>query len=147
MPLNSKHISREAIDHAVQRELTRLLFSGAVKTNSFVIVASPCIALSLQSVIPSSSLVLWIALMWSLAGVRFFIRSLFFKKGQSTKKQQKLTNVYVVLTALIGIAWSVLALLPNALDDVYSQSLISFVMTNRIVQLFSMVLQYRCFSG
>jgi hypothetical protein len=128
MALNSKHVSREVIDDAVQQELKALLFSSAIKSNSFILIACLLMALIFQSVIPNFYLFLWIVLMWSLAGIRFFVRSLFYKKGQSAKKQQNLTNAYVVLTAMVGISWSVLALLPNALENVYSQSLISFIM-------------------
>ncbi len=128
MPLTTHHIAKESIDESVKQELTNLLFAGAIKSNSFIIISCPFISLSLQSVIPLSALAPWTALMWSLSGIRLFIYFLFNKKGQSTVTRGSLTKLYVVLTATIGMSWGLIALLPNAFDSIYSQSLISFLM-------------------
>ena len=132
MSLSSKHIPQELIDKNVQQELITLHFAHAIKSNIFILIACPFIVFILKSVIPITYLLLWIALMWTLAGIRFFVCYLFKKKRPSARKQHILTNTYVAVTAMVGISWSVLALLPNALDNVYSHSLISFMMAGII---------------
>jgi signal transduction histidine kinase/CheY-like chemotaxis protein/HPt (histidine-containing phosphotransfer) domain-containing protein len=124
----ANRISQKLIDDKVKRELTNLLFANAIKPNIFIVVASVVIFFSLLPVIPVISLALWALFMTFLAVVRFFLCYLFNKRAQSSRAQNKLAKLYIAVTAIFGIAWSLLALLPNAFASVYSQSFIILVM-------------------
>jgi len=121
-------VSQKAIGDKVNRELFNLLFAAAVKTNIFIVIASSAIFFSLQSVIPIIPLVLWTLFMSFLAAVRLLLCHLFNKGGQSFSAQKKIANLYIAVSAIIGIAWGLLALLPNAFASVYSQSFVILIM-------------------
>ena len=126
------HVSSAALDLKVRRELTSLLFKGAIKPNLFVTIASLVFAFALQNVVPLLSLVLWTALMWLLAGIRFFICYLFNKEDFMARTRRSLARSYMVVTGMIGVAWSLLALLPNAMNDIYSQSAVFIIMVGTV---------------
>ncbi len=118
----------KSIDDAVTQKLTHLLFAGAIKSNIFVATASVVIYLCLKSVIPILPLFLWATLMVLLSGIRFLLCYLFAKRDQSPEAQKNFTRLYIVVTAILGLAWSLLALLPNAFGNIYSQSYIIIIM-------------------
>jgi len=125
---NAHHVSRKLIDDKVRQELTNLLFASAIKPNIFIVIAAFAIFYSLRSIIPTTPLFLWVVLMISLAGIRFFLCHLFNKDGQSPDAQKKIAQLYIAVTAIFGVAWSLLAFLPNAFAGVYSQSFIILIM-------------------
>ncbi len=128
MNYNVRHISREVIDDKIQRELTNLLLASAIKPNIFIAVAAFAIFYSLRSIIPTTPLFLWVVFMISLAGIRFFLCHLFIKDGQSQDFKKRIAQIYIAATAIFGVAWSLLALLPNSLGSIYSQSFIILIM-------------------
>ena len=125
---NISHISQKSIDDNVEKELTNLLFIIAVKPNIFIAIASIAIFFSLQSVIPAGPLAAWALLMVILSGLRLYLCHLFMKRVQSARAKKTLAKLYLILTGIFGVAWGVLALLPNALQTIYSQSFIIFIM-------------------
>ncbi len=128
MPDKNNHISHKSINDSVKQELTNLLFASAVKSNVIVATASVIISFALQSAIPLFPLVLWAPLMILLTGIRLFLAHLFRKKNPSVRTKNTLSRLYIVVTVLLGIAWSFLALLPMAFATVYSESFIIFIM-------------------
>jgi len=125
--------SEYSIDAKVKQELINLLMKGAVRPNIFIIIASLIISFSFISVIPGNCLIFWTSIMFLLAGLRFHISYVFNKGNNSVKKQNKLKTAYIVLTALVGINWSILAILPGAFINIYSQSLIILIMAATLV--------------
>ena len=129
---NNRYISHESIKDDVEQELTNLLFASAKKSNIIVAIASVTILFALQPVIPIFPLSLWVLLMILLTGIRFFLSYLFQKKIPSSKGKKTLTNLYISVTAALGIAWSLLAVLPRAFESIYSQSLIALIMVGTL---------------
>lgn len=125
---NVRHISRKVIDDKVQRELTNLLLASAIKPNIFIAIAAFAIFYSLRSVIPTTPLFLWVLLMISLTGIRLSLCHLFNNDGQSPSSKKKIAHIYIVVTALFGVAWSLLPFLPNSFVSIYSQSFIILIM-------------------
>ena len=117
-----ENISENEIHNKVSQQLTRLLFSGAVKPNVFIIVASLIISFVLRSVVPVMALVIWLSVMCVLAGCRFFICYLYNKAEISGQPNLIFKTPYLLFTGLIGIGWGVLPFLPNILASVYSQA-------------------------
>jgi len=129
MPVKAENSSKEHIDDRVQQELTNLLFAAGLKTNIFIISASLIFAISLYGAdIPGLPVALWTTLMSLLAGIRLFIRHLFYKRGHSIKANKRFENLYIIFSAALGLSWSLLAILPNSLDDIYTQNYIFFIM-------------------
>ncbi len=122
------HIAPKVINEKVERELTNLLLASAIKPNIFIAVAAFAIFYSLRSVVPTTPLFLWVVLMVSLAGIRFILCHLFAKKGQSQDSKKRIGYIYIAVTAIFGVAWSLLALLPNSLGSIYSLSFIILIM-------------------
>jgi signal transduction histidine kinase/CheY-like chemotaxis protein len=133
MQNKTSHISKKIIAAEVKQELTNLLFAGAFRDNALIAVASVAFFFCLRAVVPVSPLTLWVILMIVLAGTRYFVSYLYTKKNQPSQVQKKLFNLYIVMTAMLGIAWSLLALLPTVFDSVYSQLFIILVMVGSLV--------------
>ena len=125
---NISHISQKSIDDNVEKELTNILFTSAVKPNVFIAIVSIVIFFSLQSVIPAGPLAAWSLLMVLLSGLRLYLCHLFMKRDQSVRETKALARLYIVITAIFGVAWGLLALLPDAFQTIYSQSLIIMIM-------------------
>ncbi len=125
---NISQISQKLIDDNVEKELTNLLFTIAVKPNIFIAIVSIAIFFSLQSVIPAGPLAAWSLLMILLSGLRLYLCHLFMKRMQSAGMKKNLAKLYLILTAVFGMAWGGLALLPDALQSIYSQSFIILIM-------------------
>ena len=133
MPSESNHISQRSIDAKVKQELTNLLFSGAFRANVLIAVASVTLFICLRDVSSVYPLTLWVVSMIFFSGIRYFISHLFRKRVQSPQSQKNLLKLYIAMTAILGVAWSLLALLPNVFDSVYSQSFIILVMVGVLV--------------
>ena len=119
---------KNSIKKNVEQELINLLMGGTFKANVFIIIGSLVISFSLKSIVPGKYLVLWVSIMFLLAGLRFIISYFFKIKNISVRKQNRLKTTYLALTALIGINWSILAILPGVFINIYSQSLILLIM-------------------
>lgn len=50
------------------------------------------------------------------------------QRGAILLRAKKIANLYIAVSAIIGIAWGLLALLPNAFASVYSQSFVILIM-------------------
>lgn len=127
------HISQKSINSKVEQELVNLLFAGAFRANSFIVVACIVLIICLRSVVSVYPLALWVVSMIFLAGIRFFISYLFRKRVQSSRAQKNFVALYIVMTAILGVTWSFLALLPDVFDSIYLQSFIILIMVGVLV--------------
>ena len=133
MQNKASHISQKSINAEVEQELINLLFVGAFRANVLIAVASVVLFICLRDVVSVYPLALWVMVMIFLAGIRFLISYLSRKRVQSSQAQKTFLALYIAITAILGVAWSFLALLPNVFDDVYSQSFIILIMVGVLV--------------
>lgn len=122
------HISQEVIDDKVSRELVSLLFAGGFRANVFIFIGAPVFSLLLKSFIPIIIVFSWAVLMVFLAAVRFFLCQLYSRKEEAGYSSVTLEKAYRVMTALIGVGWGLLALLPGIFSSIFSQVMIFFIM-------------------
>jgi len=128
MQNSTRHISQETIDEKVKQELANLLFVNALRANAFIAISCIALIFCLKFFIPLFPLTMWSLVMALLVICRYFLSYLFKRKYQSSRHQKILVNLYLLTTAMLGIAWSFLALLPDAFSNIYSQSFIFMTM-------------------
>ncbi len=128
MQNKTSHISQKTIKDKVKQELSKLLIAGAFRANALIAVASVALFFCLRTVIPVYPLVKWVILMITLAGIRYFVSYLHTARVQTSRVKKRLFNLYIIMTAILGIAWSLLASLPAIFDNVYSQSFVILIM-------------------
>ena len=122
-------ISDETIDEKVNRERINLLFFSARKSNLFVITGSVVISFAFWPAVSVFPLEVWAGVMILLACIRLFVCCYLYKKQIRVARLRKRNEFfYVTVTAMMGVAWGCLALLPHVYDSVYSQSVLFLTM-------------------
>ncbi len=122
------HTSQEVINDRVSRELVSLLFAGGFRANVFIFIGAPLFSLLLKPFIPIVIIFSWAVLMVFLAAVRFFLCQLYSRKEEAGYSSVALEKAYRVMTALIGVGWGLLALMPGIFSSIFSQVMIFFIM-------------------
>ncbi len=108
----------------VDRELTRLLVESSVKANTFVIVGSLLLVIVLKSAMPVIPLLFWFGFMSMISASRIILSAM-YARDHITDMQ--CIRLYTGATALLGLGWAALPLLPGAFDTTFTLGVIYMV--------------------
>ncbi len=125
-------ISSQLIESRVKQELDRLLFVRSAAPNIFVIIGCLVVIFLLRSVVPLHSLLTWYGLISFFSICRIALFYMFERYGDSPQNKKQFTTAYILLTGIIGIAWSMLPCLPNIMTNFYATVFVCFVMVGTI---------------
>ncbi len=120
----SKNIDKQLLADKVEQQLTELLFSRAIKSNTLVILASILITLVLQRLDNSVFLYAWALMMIVLSVSRLWVYRLYQRHNHAARY----VRPYLLLAVATGFVWGGLAFLPGVSENSAELLLIGFLM-------------------